>query len=56
MGQYGRSVLVEANTAFDIGSTQGHVDILKKDTETLVALQRNQGYSCFVPGSSTAKL
>ncbi len=56
VSQYGRSVLVEANTAFDIGSTQGHVAILKKDTEILIALHHNQTYSCFDPGTATAKL
>lgn len=36
--QFGRSQLVEANTAFDILSTQSQIEQLKIDTEILVRL------------------
>lgn len=53
--EFGRDVLVEANVAYDIGSTQAHIDKLKKDTDELVALHKNQAYSCFET-SGKAKL
>ncbi len=54
--QFGRSVLVEANAAFDISSTQWHINILKQDTTEMIALHSNANYSCFDPNSGSAKL
>jgi hypothetical protein len=56
VSQFGRSVLVEANAAFDISSTQSHIGILKQDTDQLIWLHRNATYSCFNPTTSAAKL
>ncbi len=50
---YGRSVLVEANAAFDINSTQTHIATLSGDTATLVGIHGNANYACF--GSNSAK-
>jgi hypothetical protein len=56
ISEYWRSVSVEANAAFDINSTQGHINLLKTDTEELVKLQKLSSYSCFDPSTSQAKL
>ncbi|MBX9808982.1 hypothetical protein K2X92_01155, partial [Candidatus Gracilibacteria bacterium] len=44
---FGKSVLTEANAAFDISTSQAHIDALKKDTEQLIAIHGNTTYSCF---------
>ncbi len=49
---FGKGVLVEANNAYDINSTEMDADKLKKDTEELVALHRSPAYSCFNPDQS----
>lgn len=45
--EFGRDILVEANVGYDISSASGHIDMLKKDTDELVALHRSSSYACF---------
>jgi hypothetical protein len=52
---FGRSILVEANAGYDVGSTQWHVGILSADTTELVKLRGSGDYACFSP-SGWAKL
>lgn len=53
---YGQSVRVEANVAYDVNSTQTHANLMKADTDELVRLQRSAAYSCFDTKNGNPKL
>jgi len=46
VGTFGRSELVEANLGYDVSTTEKQLDVLKSDTQQLVAM-KGQSYSCF---------
>jgi hypothetical protein len=52
---FGRSILTEANSAYDIKTLDGHIELLKNDTEELTKLHQSAAYSCFDSASSVAK-
>jgi hypothetical protein len=54
--QFWKDVLVEANAAYDINSTELHINTLANDTEELVNLHKNTLYSCFSPSTNLPKL
>jgi hypothetical protein len=56
---FGKNILVEASTAYDIGATQAHGEVLKADTEEFSRVFRSRRglrYSCFQAGTNKPKL
>ncbi len=47
VSQFWKDVLIEANVAYDVNTTEAQAEKLKVDTEELVTLHKSQKYMCF---------